>query len=108
MRRQNKRSVVDEVKVDFDYLAVLCFAESREIQSPVSPYKMAVSGRLLSVLFVLLVVFLNVESNGALARDTIAPASAPAPEPTSGAGTILPGLLVPVLIALASFLVGRQ
>ncbi|KAL3687187.1 hypothetical protein R1sor_013496 [Riccia sorocarpa] len=82
--------------------------ECREIQSQVSPYKMAVSGRMLSVLFVLLVVFLNVDRTSALARNSIIPASAPAPEPTSGAGAIVPGLLVPVLIALASFLVGRQ
>ncbi|KAL2629180.1 hypothetical protein R1flu_013866 [Riccia fluitans] len=69
---------------------------------------MAVSGRMVSVLFVLLVVVLSAGSDGVLARDTIASASAPAPAPASGAGTILPGLLVPALMALVSLLLGRQ
>ncbi|KAL2629176.1 hypothetical protein R1flu_013862 [Riccia fluitans] len=69
---------------------------------------MAFSGRMVSVLFVLLAVVLTVGSNGVLARDTLASASAPAPKPVSGAGTILPGLLIPALMALASLLLGRQ
>ncbi|KAL2629188.1 hypothetical protein R1flu_013874 [Riccia fluitans] len=69
---------------------------------------MAFSGRKMSVLFVLLAVVLSVGSNGVLARDTFASASAPAPAPVSGAGTILPGLLIPAVMALASILLGRQ
>ncbi|KAL3687169.1 hypothetical protein R1sor_013478 [Riccia sorocarpa] len=62
------------------------------------------AGRVVSfLLFVLLVVVLNAGSNGVLAQDTIA--SAPSP---SGAGTILPGLLVPALMALASLLLARD
>ncbi|KAL2629178.1 hypothetical protein R1flu_013864 [Riccia fluitans] len=65
--------------------------------------------RMVSVLFaLLLVVVSSVESNGVLARDTIASASTPGPAPASGAGTILPGLLIPALMALASLLIGRQ
>ncbi|KAL2629183.1 hypothetical protein R1flu_013869 [Riccia fluitans] len=69
---------------------------------------MASSGKMVSLLFVLLVVVLSAGNNGVLARDTIASVSAPAPAPASGAGTILPGLLIPALMALASLLLGQQ
>ncbi|KAL3687170.1 hypothetical protein R1sor_013479 [Riccia sorocarpa] len=75
-------------------------------QSSGSVSTMAVSS--MPLLFVLLVVILSIDSRGVLAQETIASASAPAPGPDSGVGTVLPGLLIPALMALVSLLFGRQ